>query len=98
MSEQYACAHLVDRAAGYGMAGEIVDGNDVVAVRDAVARAATRARSGGGPTLLECKTFRMRGHEEATGNDYVPAEQRAAMRECFDADPVGRVEGLARDE
>ena len=44
VSEQYACAHLVDRAAGYGMAGEIVDGNDVVAVRDAVARAAAGPR------------------------------------------------------
>ena len=89
VSEQYACAHLVDRAAGYGMAGEIVDGNDVVAVRDAVARAATRARSGGGPTLLECKTFRMRGHEEATGNDYVPAEQLAAW---IARDPIARTE------
>jgi 2-oxoisovalerate dehydrogenase E1 component len=89
VSEQYACAHLVDRAAGYGMAGEIVDGNDVVAVRDAVARAAARARTGRGPTLLECKTFRMRGHEEATGNDYVPAAQLAAW---VARDPIARME------
>jgi 2-oxoisovalerate dehydrogenase E1 component len=89
VSEQYACAHLVDRAAGYGMAGEIVDGNDVVAVRDAVVRAAARARSGRGPTLLECKTFRMRGHEEATGNDYVPAAQLAAW---VARDPIARME------
>jgi 2-oxoisovalerate dehydrogenase E1 component len=89
VSEQYACAHLVDRAAGYGMAGEIVDGNDVVAVRDAAARAAARARSGGGPTLLECKTFRMRGHEEAASNDFVPAEQLAAW---VARDPIARTE------
>jgi 2-oxoisovalerate dehydrogenase E1 component len=89
VSEQYACAHLVDRAAGYGMPGEIVDGNDVVAVRDAVSRAAARARAGGGPTLLECKTFRMRGHEEASGTDYVPVEQLAAW---VARDPIARVE------
>jgi 2-oxoisovalerate dehydrogenase E1 component len=88
VSQQYACADLVDRAAGYGMPGEIVDGNDVLAVRDAVARAAARARGGGGPVLLECKTFRMRGHEEASGNDYVPAEQLAAW---VARDPIARL-------
>jgi len=88
-SEQYACAHLVDRAAGYGMPGEIVDGNDVVAVHDAVTRAAVRAREGGGPTLLECKTYRMRGHEEASSTDYVPVEQLAAW---VARDPIARVE------
>jgi 2-oxoisovalerate dehydrogenase E1 component len=88
-TEQYACAHLVDRAAGYGMPGEIVDGNDVVAVHDAVTRAAARAREGGGPTLLECKTYRMRGHEEASGTDYVPVEQLAAW---VARDPIARVE------
>jgi 2-oxoisovalerate dehydrogenase E1 component len=102
VAEQYACADLVDRAAGYGMPGEIVDGNDVLAVREAVARAAQRARAGRGPTLLECKTFRMRGHEEASGNDYVPAEQLAAWAA---RDPIARFEahldgegGPSRDE
>ena len=89
VSEQYACADLADRAAGYGMPGRIVDGNDVVAVRDAVAWAAERARAGNGPTLLECKTFRMRGHEEASGTDYVPAEQLAAW---VGRDPIARFE------
>jgi 2-oxoisovalerate dehydrogenase E1 component len=78
VAEQYACADLADRAPGYGMPGTIVDGNDVLAVREAVAWAAERARAGEGPALLECKTFRMRGHEEASGTDYVPAEQLAA--------------------
>ncbi len=89
VSDQYACADLADRAAGYGMPGHVVDGNDVLAVRWAVAAAAARARAGKGPTLLEAKTFRMRGHEEASGNDYVPAEQIAAW---VARDPIERFE------
>ena len=89
VSDQYACVDLVDRAAGYGMPGELVDGNDVLAVREACSRAAARARAGKGPTLLECKTFRMRGHEEASGNDYVPAAQIAAW---VGRDPIERFE------
>ena len=71
---------IADAAAGYGMPGEIVDGNDVLAVIDAVERAAARARAGDGPTLLEMKTFRMRGHEEASGTTYVPDELFEAWR------------------
>jgi 2-oxoisovalerate dehydrogenase E1 component len=89
VSDQYACVDLVDRAAGYGMPGELVDGNDVLAVRDACERAAARGRAGKGPTLLECKTFRMRGHEEASGNDYVPAAEIAAW---VARDPIERLE------
>jgi 2-oxoisovalerate dehydrogenase E1 component len=73
VSEQYACADLADRGIGYGIPGVVVDGNDVLAVVEAVGRAAVRARNGDGPTLLEFKTFRMRGHEEASGTDYVPS-------------------------
>lgn len=73
-SEQFACRSLVDRAAGYGMTGEVVDGNDICAVITAVRGAALRARGGGGPTLLEFMTFRMRGHEETSGTAYVPDE------------------------
>ncbi len=54
--------NIADRAAGYGIAGEVVDGNDVVAVYEAFARAKERALKGEGPTLLECKTYRWRGH------------------------------------
>ena len=88
-AEQYACAELVDRAVGYGMPGERVDGNDVLAVRDAVRRAAAHARSGGGPTLLECLTYRIRGHEEASGTDYVP---RTELDEWSERDPITRLE------
>ncbi len=88
-SEQFACADLADRAVGYGMPGAVVDGNDYLAVYDAVRAAADRARRGQGPTLLEFKTFRMRGHEEASGTAYVPREQ---MDEWSLKDPVLRFE------
>jgi 2-oxoisovalerate dehydrogenase E1 component len=71
-AEAMAVEDIADAAAGYGMAGDVVDGNDVLAVIDAVGRAAARGREGEGPTLLEMKTFRMRGHEEASGTKYVP--------------------------
>ena len=78
---------LADAAAGYGMPGEVVDGNDVQAVIASVQEAAQRARQGGGPTLLEMKTFRVRGHEEASGTKYVPDE----LIEAWAAkDPVAR--------
>jgi 2-oxoisovalerate dehydrogenase E1 component len=89
--EQYACRDLADRATGYGMPGIVVDGNDVLEVQTAVAEAASRARAGGGPTLLEFKTFRMRGHEEASGVAYVPPE---LIKEWATRDPIARFEGL----
>ncbi len=78
---------IADAAAGYGMPGYIVDGNDVEAVVAAVREAAGRARGGQGPSLLEMKTFRMRGHEEASGTKYVPTELFDAWRP---KDPVAR--------
>ena len=88
-AEQYACSHLADKGVGYGIPGVIVDGNDLLAVRRAVATAADRARRGGGPAILEFKTFRMRGHEEASGTDYVPP---ALLEEWARKDPVARFE------
>ncbi|MEM6288504.1 MAG: thiamine pyrophosphate-dependent enzyme, partial [Bacteroidota bacterium] len=72
---------LADAASGYGMPGLVVDGNDIEAVIEAVNEAADRARRGDGPTLLEMKTFRVRGHEEASGTKYVPTELIEAWRE-----------------
>jgi 2-oxoisovalerate dehydrogenase E1 component len=89
VSEQYACADLADRGIGYGIPGVVVDGNDVLAVVEAVGRAAARARRGEGPTLLEFKTFRMRGHEEASGTAYVP---KHLFEEWAAKDPVARFE------
>jgi 2-oxoisovalerate dehydrogenase E1 component len=91
VSEQYACANLADRGRGYGMPGVVIDGNDLLEVHRAVSEAAERARSGDGPTLLEFKTFRMRGHEEASGTDYVPREM---FEEWGPRDPLIRFEAL----
>ena len=83
--------HLADRGIGYGMPGLVVDGNDLLWVVRAVRRAAERARQGDGPTLLEFKTYRMRGHEEASGTDYVP---KGELDEWAKKDPVRRYEAL----
>ena len=86
-SKEYAGKGIVARAEGYGMPGFQVDGNDVEAVHAAVSEAAERARAGGGPTLLECLTFRMRGHSIIDAAHYVPDEQRAAWAK---KDPIER--------
>src|SRR5881296_3558677 len=62
LERQMAVENVADRAEAYGMPGEIVDGNDVFAVWNASQEAVQRARDGHGPTLIECKTFRMTGH------------------------------------
>jgi len=95
VSEQYACARLSDRGIGYGIAAETVDGNALLDVVDAVARAAARARAGDGPTLLEFMTFRMRGHEEASGVAYVPAH---LFEEWAAKDPIARFEKALLDQ
>jgi acetoin:2,6-dichlorophenolindophenol oxidoreductase subunit alpha len=64
-----------DRAPGYGIPAEVIDGNDVVVVQDAVAVAARRARSGGGPTVLEALTYRHFGHSRTDPAAYRPAEE-----------------------
>ncbi|OBF21102.1 pyruvate dehydrogenase [Mycobacterium kubicae] len=79
--------HVADRAAGYGMPGVRVDGNDPLAVKAALDEALDRARGGGGPTLLECVTFRFRGHYFGDRMPYIPKEQLAA---AVSADPVPR--------
>jgi acetoin:2,6-dichlorophenolindophenol oxidoreductase subunit alpha len=73
--------HISDRAAGYGMPGHTVDGNDVLAVRAAADQAVARARTGGGPTLLECVTYRWRGHFEGDPQPYRDDEEVAAWKE-----------------
>jgi TPP-dependent pyruvate/acetoin dehydrogenase alpha subunit len=74
-------ADLADRARAYGIPGLVVDGNDVVAVHQAVAAAAARARAGEGPTLVEAKTYRHRGHYEGDPQLYKPAGEAAAWKE-----------------
>ena len=74
VSEQYACASLADRGVGYGMRSLSIDGNNVVEVYETVRRLAEELREKPEPVLIECRTFRVRGHEEASGVKYVPTE------------------------
>jgi len=74
LSQQMTVTHMADRAAAYNMPTEIVDGTDVEAVYAATKKAVDRARNGGGPAFIECKTMRMLGHAIHDGAEYVPAE------------------------
>ncbi|WP_233783444.1 alpha-ketoacid dehydrogenase subunit alpha/beta [Flavivirga eckloniae] len=72
--EQYNCENIADRGLGYGMESHIIDGNNIVEVYKKVDELAQSVRENPRPILLEFKTFRMRGHEEASGVKYVPKE------------------------
>ncbi|UZH55187.1 dehydrogenase E1 component subunit alpha/beta [Salinimicrobium tongyeongense] len=84
-SQQYNCEHLAHRAAGYGMESHIIDGNNILKVYGKVSELAESMRQNPRPVLLEFKTFRMRGHEEASGTKYVPNE---LMEQWAVKDPV----------
>ena len=86
-SDTMKLEHVAERAAGYGMPGVRVDGNDPLAVKSALDGALHRARGGGGPTFLECVTFRFRGHYFGDRMPYIPKDQLAA---AMAADPVPR--------
>ena len=94
VSEQYACENLADRAKGYGMPGVVADGNNLLEVIETFQTASERARRGDGPTLIEFKTFRMRGHEEASGMTYVPK----VMDEWASKDPIDRFEAQLKEQ
>src|SRR6266478_3326552 len=94
LERQMAVENVADRAEAYGMPGEIVDGNDIVAVWDASTRAIARARGGQGPTLIECKTFRMTGHSAHDDAGYVPPELFAFWEE---RDPINRFERFLKE-
>jgi 2-oxoisovalerate dehydrogenase E1 component len=74
VSEQYRCISLADKAKGYGMEGVTIDGNNVLAVYDTIKGVREYCIRNKRPYLVECMTFRMRGHEEASGTKYVPPE------------------------
>ena len=87
LSKQTAAKRLVDKAIGYGIAGEQADGNDVIATYDVTKRAVDRARSGGGVTLIELITYRRKGHAEHDNQSYVPPgeiEQWASENDPID--------------
>ena len=74
VNEQYRCESLVDKAKGYGMEGVRIDGNNILAVHDTIRGVREYCIRQQKPYLVECMTFRMRGHEEASGTKYVPKE------------------------
>ena len=84
-SEQYNCEHIADRGKGYGMESHIIEGNNILEVYSKVKSIAESVREQPRPVLLEFKTFRRRGHEEASGTKYVPK----ALMESWEAkDPI----------
>ena len=74
VNEQYRCISLVDKAKGYGMEGVMIDGNNILNVYDTIKGVREYCIKNQKPYLIECMTFRMRGHEEASGTKYVPPE------------------------
>lgn len=89
-SDATAIEDIADRATGYGFPGVVVDGNDVVAVYEVTQEAIKRARSGAGPTLIECKTYRWRGHFEGDPVPYRSEEELAAWKQKC---PIKRLKG-----
>jgi pyruvate dehydrogenase E1 component alpha subunit len=88
-ADTLALGDVAARAAGYGIPGVVVDGNDVIAVYEAAETAVNRARVGEGPTLIECKTYRWRGHTERPGQtDPRPQDE---VEEWQQKDPINRL-------
>ena len=94
-SDQFKCKHIADKAKGYGMEGITIDGNNILEVYTTIDKYASKMRRKPAPVLIECMTFRMRGHEEASGVKYVPPE----LIEAWDKkDPVRNYEQFLLDE
>jgi 2-oxoisovalerate dehydrogenase E1 component len=89
VSEQYRCRQLADKGIGYGMETVVIDGNNVLAVHDTIRGVREYCLREKKPYLIECMTFRMRGHEEASGTKYVPKE---LMEEWSRKDPIKNYE------
>ena len=87
-SRHQAIQDVADRAVAYNIPGVVVDGNDVLAVYEAAREAINRARNGQGPTLIECKTYRHRGHFEGDPTTYRDEEE---VREWLEKDPISRL-------
>ncbi|MDO3627046.1 dehydrogenase E1 component subunit alpha/beta [Mucilaginibacter sp. BT774] len=95
INEQYKCERLSDRAIGYGIEGRTIDGNNVLEVYHTINEIATDIRKNPRPVLLECMTFRMRGHEEASGTKYVP---QYLFDEWREKDPLTNFEKFLLEE
>jgi 2-oxoisovalerate dehydrogenase E1 component len=94
VNEQFKCAQLADRGIGYGMKSLTIDGNNILEVYQTVKALAEEMRENPHPVLLECMTFRMRGHEEASGTKYVPQH---LFDEWAKKDPVTNYENWLKD-
>jgi len=93
--EQYRCENLADRGKGYGMKSMTIDGNNIIEVYNTINKLAKAMRKNPEPVLIECQTFRMRGHEEASGTKYVPKK----LMEAWGAkDPIKNYETWLLDE
>ncbi len=94
-SEQFAIKYLADKGKGYGMDAETIDGNNIIEVYTTIDKYARKMRKKPAPVLIECMTFRMRGHEEASGVKYVPPELIEAWQR---KDPVANYEQFLLEE
>ncbi|PIA77659.1 dehydrogenase [Gaetbulibacter sp. 4G1] len=94
-NEQYNCKDIADRAIGYGMESHIIDGNNIIEVYTRVNEIAESIRETPRPVLLEFKTFRMRGHEEASGTKYVPQD---LMDSWAKKDPVVNFQSFLKEK
>ena len=94
-NEQFRCKQFIDKAIGYGIEGVQVDGNNILEVFEAVSTLKSDISKHPRPILLECMTFRMRGHEEASGTKYVPNE---LMEQWAKKDPVNNYESFLKEE
>lgn len=94
-TEQFRCKQFIDKAIGYGIEGVQVNGNNILEVYDTVKSLAENMRKKPRPVLLECITFRMRGHEEASGTKYIP---KKLMDEWAQKDPLDNFEKFLLQE
>ena len=94
-SQQFKCEHISDKGIGYGMENHIIDGNNILEVYSKVSEIAESVRNNPRPVLIEFKTFRMRGHEEASGNKYVPNE---LLEKWARKDPVENYHSFLKKE
>jgi 2-oxoisovalerate dehydrogenase E1 component len=92
-TQQYNCKDLIDKAKGYGIPGKIINGNNAVEVFSEISEISDYIRKGNGPYLIEAKTFRMRGHEEASGTKYIPKE---LMNKWAQKDPILHLEKILK--
>ena len=93
-NEQYNCKNLADRGIGYGIESHIVDGNNIIEVYSKISSLAAKMRKKPRPVLIEFKTFRIRGHEEASGVKYVPKKM---IKEWKEKDPILNYESFLMD-